>query len=71
MQWNNIYPEWRDKLQVSPVENLLELLLISAKDATKTGESEIIGQCTLPLSKLLDQQAHTFWINLEPPACTT
>lgn len=68
MQWNNIYPEWRDKLHISPVEDLSELLLISLKDATKNGESETIGQCTLPLSKLLDQQAHTFWINLEPPS---
>jgi C2 domain len=68
MQWNNIYPEWRDKLHISPVEDLSELLLISLKDATKNGESETIGQCILPLSKLLDQQAHTFWINLEPPS---
>lgn len=68
VQWNNIYPEWRDKLQISPVEHLSDLLLISLKDATKIGESEIIGQCILPLSKLLDQQAHTFWINLEPPS---
>lgn len=68
IQWNNIYPEWRDKLHISPVEHLSDLLLISLKDATKNGESEIIGQCILPLSKLLDQQAHTYWINLEPPS---
>ena len=68
IQWNNIYPEWRDKLHISPVEHLSDLLLVSLKDATKNGESEIIGQCILPLSKLLDQQAHTSWIDIEPPS---
>lgn len=42
------------------------MLLITLKDATKTGENIVIGQCFLPLSDLLDQQSHTVWIPLEP-----
>lgn len=65
-QWNNLFPEWREKLKATPVADLSQLLMISVKDAAKVGENVPIGQCFVPLSKLLDQQSHTFWIPLEP-----
>ena len=61
-----MFPEWRERLRISPVQDLLQVLLVTLKDATKTGENIVIGQCFLPLSELLDQQSHTVWIPLEP-----
>lgn len=46
--------------------DLSQLLMISVKDAAKVGENVPIGQCFVPLSKLVDQQSHTLWIPLEP-----
>jgi C2 domain len=66
VQWNNLFPEWREKLKATPVADLSQLLMISVKDAAKIGENVPIGQCFIPLSKLLDQQSHTLWIPLEP-----
>ena len=58
---------WRENLRLSPVKDLTQLIQITVKDATKCGDTVIIGICTLPLTKLLNQTSQNFWISLLPP----
>ena len=58
---------WRENLRLSPVESLSQSIQITVKDATKCGDTVIIGICTLPISELLNQVTRNIWIPLNPP----
>ena len=52
-------------MKISPVQKLTQSVRIVVKDASKVGEAVIIGDCMLPLSKLLNQLNQTMWIPLQ------
>jgi hypothetical protein len=54
---------------MAPVNNLNSALVLTVKDFSKMGlqRDEAIGQCSLPLSVLLDQQPHRLWLQLQAP----
>ena len=62
-----MFPVWRESLRLSPVESLSQSIQITIKDATKCGDTVIIGICTLPISNLLNQATQNVWIPLNPP----
>jgi hypothetical protein len=78
-KWNEKYPTWRDEpktLQVFLAEPQSQegqgqgggpIMSVILRNASKSGTDEIIARALLPLSYLLDQRKHSFWLKFHPP----
>ena len=62
-----MYPEWREVLPIIKVVDLEGSVCMNVFDATKMGKDVLIGTAVLPISLLLDQLVHTFWIKINVP----
>lgn len=74
VRWMTLHPEWRETLCMKHLpaqlaeENNYEIV-ISVKQFSKEGyiHDRIIGSCSFPLSLLLDQNKHSYWLHLQQP----
>lgn len=43
------------------------LMSVILKNASKSGNDEMIARALLPLTALLDQRKHNYWLKFHPP----
>jgi hypothetical protein len=68
-KYNCRHAEWREFININPVTNFNQSLLITIKDSSKIGIDfdEVIGYAELPLRELIDQQVHNIRLKIIPP----
>lgn len=70
-KWGELYPHWKEeefKMLVATTDKkslASHRLYFNLMDATKSGEDVHIGSCWLPLSVLLDQRKHSYWLRVD------
>lgn len=67
VQWNNLFPVWREDFKLFPIQNLNQSIKMAIKNLSKLGEDEVIGHCELSLATLLNQKSHLLWLPINPP----
>jgi len=69
-KWGDLYPAWNENF-THPVSHLDDRFYLSIWDTTKRASVEHetqVGYVEIPLcSVLLDQNKHTFWVDLKEP----